>query len=203
MTPFFSKIPEWKGFSGSGNPKSDVMTQELNRRSLYIFCGHGSGSDAVGGWGRMIRKGIKSHCHLIGKLNSIYDCYLIKYLLGCSSGRLRENGRTEPRGTPLKVLDSGAPSCLSLLWSVTDRDIDRYTLRLYADWFSGERQSGEPGPNLGRYIVESEKACKLGPLNGGAVVNYGILPNCIRVPQNWDTGLPKDINYHPEAVIKG
>ena len=98
------------------------------------------------------------------------------------------------------MLDSGAPSCLSLLWSVTDRDIDRYTLRLYADWFSGERQSGEPGPNLGRYIVESEKACKLGPLNGGAVVNYGLLPNCIRVPQNWDAGLPKDINYHPETI---
>ena len=129
-------------------------------------------------------------------------CSCKNCFLGCSSGRLRENGRTEPRGTPLKVLDSGAPSCLSLLWSVTDHDIDRYTLRLYADWFSGERQSGEPGPNLGRYIVESEKACKLGPLNGGAVVNYGILPNCIRVPQNWDTGLPKDINYHPDAVIK-
>ena len=100
------------------------------------------------------------------------------------------------------MLDSGAPSCLSLLWSVTDRDIDRYTLRLYADWFSGERQSGEPGPNLGRYIVESEKACKLGALNGGAVVNYGLLPNCIRVPQNWDAGLPKDINYHPETIIE-
>ena len=71
MTPFFSKIPEWKGFSGCGNPKSDVMTQELNRRSLYVFCGHGSGSDAVGGWGRMIRKGIKSHCHLIGELETL------------------------------------------------------------------------------------------------------------------------------------
>ena len=80
MTPFFSKIPEWKGFSGSGNPKSDVMTQELNRRSLYVFCGHGSGSDAVGGWGRMIRKGIKSHCHLIGKFFSVKGPFICDFI---------------------------------------------------------------------------------------------------------------------------
>jgi hypothetical protein len=60
----------------------------LNTRSLYVFCGHGSGSDAVGGWGRIQRKGITTHCHLIG----------------CSSGRLRDMGRTEPRGTPNKYV---------------------------------------------------------------------------------------------------
>ena len=178
LVPFFSAIPAWSGYN-TANPKSDVMSAELFKRSLYVFCGHGSGSDAVGGWGRLVRKGIKAHCHLIG----------------CSSGRLREVGRTDPRGTPLKILDSGAPSCLSLLWSVTDRDIDRYTLRLYADWFAGKRSSQEPVASLARFIKKAEVACKLGPLNGGAVVNYGLVPCCTKVPQNWDKGLPSSINY--------
>ena len=80
MTPFFSQIPGWKGFSGAGNHKSDSMTQELNKRSLYVFCGHGSGSDAVGGWGRMIRKGIKSHCHLIGKFLSVKGPFICDFI---------------------------------------------------------------------------------------------------------------------------
>ena len=56
LLPFFSKIPTWSGFN-QVNPKSDTMANELYKRSLYVFCGHGSGSDAVGGWGRLIRKG--------------------------------------------------------------------------------------------------------------------------------------------------
>ena len=194
------------------------MTQKLNSKSIYVFCGHGSGSDAVGGWGRIIRKGIKvSFISIIERSISSIKAHC--HLIGCSSGRLRECGRTEPRGTPLKILDSGSPSCMSLLWSITDRDIDRYTLRLYADWFSAVRQrkgmkhflsmspgqkflqilslnsQSEPGPNLSRFIKLSECACKLGPLNGGAVVHYGIIPNCINVPQNWNRGLPQNINY--------
>ena len=56
-----------------------------------------------------------------------------------------------------RILDSGAPSVLALLWSVTDRDIDRWCLRLYADWFSGRKNSSsEVGPNLGKYIISSE-----------------------------------------------
>ena len=46
---------------------------------------------------------------------------------------------------------------MALLWQVTDRDIDRWCLRLYADWFSGRKNSSsEVGPNLGKYIISSE-----------------------------------------------
>ena len=85
LAPFFTGPNDWKGFTKS-NPKASEMLTGLNNRSLYVFCGHGTGSDAVGGWGRTQRKGISAHCHLIG----------------CSSGRLRDGGRTEPRGSPLK-----------------------------------------------------------------------------------------------------
>ena len=56
-------------------------------------------------------------------------------------------------------------------------------------------RSSEAGASLARYIKSSERACKLGPLNGGAVVNYGLVPCCVRIPQNWDKGLPSVINY--------
>ena len=99
-----------------------------------------------------------------------------------------------------------------MLWSVTDRDIDRFTLRLYADWFSGVRNSSkEPGPCLSRYINEAARglhfsainrsyngfflACKLGAANAGACVNYGLIPACYNIPENWDRGLPAKINY--------
>lgn len=56
-----------------------------------------------------------------------------------------------------RILDAGAPSVMALLWSVTDRDIDRYTLRLYADWFSAKSTAkNEPGPNLAAFISSSE-----------------------------------------------
>ena len=91
MGPFFNAVPEWKGFSTT-QPKSGDMLRGLNEASLYVFCGHGSGSDAVGGWGRVQRKGIQSHCHLIG----------------CSSGRLKDNGRTEPRGAALRFFNNNS-----------------------------------------------------------------------------------------------
>ena len=38
-------------------------------------------------------------------------------------------------------------------------------------------------------------ACKLGAANAGACVNYGLIPYCLNVPENWDKGLPNKINY--------
>ena len=55
-----------------------------------------------------------------------------------------------------RILDSGTKSVMGLLWSVTDRDIDRFTLRLYNDWFqSPSNSSKEQGPCLSRFINES------------------------------------------------
>ena len=55
-------------------------------------------------------------------------------------------------------MDSGSKSVMGLLWSITDRDIDRFTLRLYADWFSAKSNSSEEnGPCLSRFINESAR----------------------------------------------
>ncbi|CBY18978.1 unnamed protein product [Oikopleura dioica] len=118
------------------------------------------------------------------------------HLIGCASGRLRDHGRTEPRGAINKIMDSGSKSLMGMLWSITDRDIDRYTLRLYRDWFFAQSNSSkERGPCLSRFINESAKACKLPAVNAGACVNYGLIPICHSVPTGFEKGLPYQINY--------
>ena len=82
---FFRSVQQWNGYA-SVMPNSSELIEKLNKFDLYVFAGHGSGSDCVGGWGRVIRKGVKSTMHLIG----------------CASGRLRDHGRTEPRGAVTK-----------------------------------------------------------------------------------------------------
>jgi separase len=78
---FFNSVSTWDGYTSVAPPSSELITK-LNEKSIYIFAGHGSGSDCVGGWGRVLRKGVTSKMHLIG----------------CASGRLRDHGRKEPRG---------------------------------------------------------------------------------------------------------
>ena len=51
-------------------------------------------------------------------------------LMGCSSGALSDEGNFEPRGIPVELLARGAPTVISMLWDITDRDIDRLTLSL-------------------------------------------------------------------------
>ena len=82
---FFQSVKEWDGYTSMAPPSNELI-KKLNEKSLYIFAGHGSGSDCVGGWGRVVRKGVSSTMHLIG----------------CGSGRLRDDGRTEPRGAITK-----------------------------------------------------------------------------------------------------
>ena len=82
---FFGAVKKWDGYKSVAPPSSELITK-LNEKSLYVFAGHGSGSDCVGGWGHVLKKGVTSSMHLIG----------------CSSGRLRDHGRTEPRGAVTK-----------------------------------------------------------------------------------------------------
>ncbi|CAG5100047.1 Oidioi.mRNA.OKI2018_I69.XSR.g16816.t1.cds [Oikopleura dioica] len=176
---FFKSVQQWDGYV-SIIPNSRELIEKLNKFDLYVFAGHGSGSDFVGGWGGVARKGVTSTMHLIG----------------CASGRLLDYGRTEPRGAVTCVLNSGSSSVMGMLWDVTDRDIDRFTLRLYKDWFSAASNSSkETGPCLSRFINECSRACKLPYVVAGATVNYGLIPVCHNIPQGWEKGLPEQIDY--------
>ncbi|CAG5100077.1 Oidioi.mRNA.OKI2018_I69.XSR.g16831.t1.cds [Oikopleura dioica] len=182
---FFKSVQQWDGYV-SIRPNSRELLEKLNKFDLYVFAGHGSGSDCVGGWGRVARQGVTSTMHLFG----------------CASGRLLDYGRTEPRGAVTCVLNSGSSSVMGMLWDVTDRDIDRFTLRLYKDWFSAASNSSkETGPCLSRFINECSRACKLPYVVAGATVNYGLIPICHNSPQGWDKGLPEQIDYEESGTV--
>jgi hypothetical protein len=69
-------------------------------------------------------------------------------------------------------MDSGSNSVMGMLWSITDRDIDRFTLRLYCDWFSAKSNSSkESGPCLSRFINESAIGKSFLPFNSNLVLS--------------------------------
>ena len=47
-------------------------------------------------------------------------------LMGCSSGKLRDEGKFDPHGMVHAYLTGGSPLVVSNLWDVTDKDIDRF-----------------------------------------------------------------------------
>jgi separase len=51
--------------------------------------------------------------------------------MGCSSAQLQAQGPFQPYGTAINYLQGGASFVVGNLWDVTDKDIDRYTMKLF------------------------------------------------------------------------
>lgn len=92
----------------------------------------------------------------------------VALLIGCSSGRLAEQGDFEPYGPILAYLQGGSAAALGNLWHVTDADIDRFTLALLDAWLSDD------GKSLPEVIASARRACKFPYLVGAAPVCYGV-----------------------------
>ena len=93
------------------------MSSILSTRSLFLYFGHGSG-------GQYIRT------RTIKKL----DQCAIALLMGCSSGKLEEEGKYEPHGMIYNYLHAGSPAVVGTLWDVTDKDIDRWGMECLTRW---------------------------------------------------------------------
>ncbi|KAJ1452741.1 peptidase family C50-domain-containing protein [Pelagophyceae sp. CCMP2097] len=89
-------------------------------------------------------------------------------LMGCSSGRLRSDGFLEPRGVAVDLLAYGCPCVVANLWDVTDRDVDKLTLNLLANWVK------RPEESAASLLPAAREECKLRYLNGAAAVVYGV-----------------------------
>ncbi|KNC85507.1 hypothetical protein SARC_02308 [Sphaeroforma arctica JP610] len=119
------------------------------------------------------------HCRYLGhgggekylSRNKIQDlkCRAVALLLGCSSGRLKDNGDFDSTGTPLSYMLAGCPAALGLLWDVTDKDIDRFAQQLLSLWIDEE-----DAMSLSTATTMSRRVCKFELLTGGAAVVYGI-----------------------------
>lgn len=107
---------EWRGVIGRV-PSDEEMRKGLEEHGLFLYFGHSSGEQYL-------------QSHHIKRLRSCP----VSVLMGCSSGMLRQSGEFGPWGSALSYLMAGSPCVVANLWDVTDRDIDRFTWRLFKLW---------------------------------------------------------------------
>ncbi|KAL6545762.1 hypothetical protein OROGR_009636 [Orobanche gracilis] len=157
-------------------PTIEELTVALKNHDLFIYFGHGSGTQYIPG-------------HEIQKL----DTCAATLLLGCSSGSLYLKGCYLPQGAPISYILAGSPVIIANLWEVTDNDIDRFGKAMLDAWLrersatSSEcAQCNVPPtnccnykncsrrPRIGSFMGQARDACNLGFLIGASPVCYGV-----------------------------
>lgn len=127
-----------------GRELTNQEQAELAERELFMYFGHGSGRKYVSIDGLLPR---------------------LLFLFGCSSGRLITLPNYMPNGSILRHLKANR-LVLGMLWDVTDKDIDQFTVSFLSKFFSGAEPSVA--------IHQSRATCRLRYLNGAAPVIYGL-----------------------------
>ncbi|KAL8902681.1 MAG: hypothetical protein Q9207_004465 [Kuettlingeria erythrocarpa] len=181
--PLINMDGGWEGLI-EANPSEDQLKDYLHERDIFLYFGHGSGSQYI-------------RSSTIRKL----DRCAVALLMGCSSGKLTETGEFEPYGTPASYMQAESPAMVATLWDVTDKDIDRFSETALQKWGlfqtnqpldgspvkKSTRARGKskarqaPAPNsenaslsLDQAVAQGRGACIFRYLNGAAPVVYGI-----------------------------
>ncbi|XP_004364067.1 hypothetical protein CAOG_03228 [Capsaspora owczarzaki ATCC 30864] len=152
FSPKMTAVASWSGLIGT-TPVETVaqgMTDAFARDDLVLYLGHG-GSERFVPSERLRR--VESHAATL--------------LIGCSSGLLKCPGVFEPHGRALEHLLTGCPAVVANLFDVSDREIDKFTETLLAEFLSGSSE-------LSRAVRTARGACRFGYLNGAAPVVYGL-----------------------------
>ena len=111
LQPYISTW-SWEAHVGA-MPTEDTVRTMLEKSSLFVYCGHGAGE-------RMY----DAH-----RLQHVQPSCPNALLWGCSSGKLRVRGVHDPQGPALAYLMGGAAWSVGNLWDVTDKDIDRLSMK--------------------------------------------------------------------------
>ncbi|KAF0719417.1 Aste57867_1050 [Aphanomyces stellatus] len=128
---------------------SKLPTVESSLASdVFLYCGHGSGEKYI-------------------PRDVLPSPAPVALLMGCSSAKLSTFGLYDPEGMLAAYLDASSPAVVGMLWDVTDRDLDRLSLRLLRGWFEDQM-------SLGLALAIARRECKLPFLNGLAAVCYGL-----------------------------
>eukprot|EP00095_Tigriopus_kingsejongensis_P012131 maker-scaffold1116_size61586-snap-gene-0.9 protein:Tk12131 transcript:maker-scaffold1116_size61586-snap-gene-0.9-mRNA-1 annotation:"hypothetical protein LOTGIDRAFT_230378" len=138
-------VGEWPSF-----PKIQFALSEMD---AFMYCGHGARMKTI-------------NSQEIEKLN----IRALPLLFGCNSGRLERLGRTfDPTGTASSYLIASAPCLLGFLWSVTDVDIDKWTVDFLEHWLGKEAKEKD-------FVkaVAQRRHCFNRLLNSAATVIYGL-----------------------------
>lgn len=129
IKPHLDTLPgPWKHFIDRAPSEKDFESA-LRDDNLVLFFGHGCGS-------RYVRS--KSVRRLYRNAEDSADAdkpaCATTFLFGCSSVHLSDNGIYEPSGMLASYLTAGAPAVLGMLWDVTDKDCDRFAIKVGELW---------------------------------------------------------------------
>ncbi|KAF3937250.1 Separin [Dactylella cylindrospora] len=173
-------MSSWEGMVAK-IPNEKDFSRFLEEKELFLYFGHGSGAQYI-------------RARTVKKLN---NC-AVSLLMGCSSGKLTDAGDFEPYGMPLNYIQGGSAAVVVTLWDVTDKDIDKYSSKVFESWglFKEEKEKKEKrskgklkikhdeevvvekpaasSMSLCQAAATSRTVCKMRYLNGAAPVVYGV-----------------------------
>ncbi|CAH8871107.1 unnamed protein product [Trichobilharzia szidati] len=155
----FNKLSTWNGVAARA-PTADEVNDGFTNHDIVIYLGHGNGSH-----------------FLLHTFNEGLIARAVALIIGCSSGRPHWCGRHEPYASVFNHIIAGCPFVCGLLWDVTDRDVDRFTLQFLMNWLGNkdsQNNDKELCDTLGSSIFRAISACKLKHLVGKSVIVYGI-----------------------------
>ncbi|EON63321.1 hypothetical protein W97_02548 [Coniosporium apollinis CBS 100218] len=172
----------WTHIAGRAPTEPELETA-LQDSKLVLYFGHGSGAQYI-----------RSRTRPPPAKTPTYPPTTLLY--GCASAALTTHGAYEPSGMLAAYVAAGAPAVLGMLWDVTDRDCDRFAVRVGEVWGLWPGDGGSDAKKKGRQrqcgsgegevgarrervsldeaVVRSREACYLRYLNGAAAVVYGI-----------------------------
>ncbi|KAL7269465.1 separin protein [Rhizina undulata] len=163
-------LENWDGIVERA-PSEEEFKLSLEKRDIMLYFGHGSGAHFI-------------RARTVKKL----DKCAVSFLLGCSSGALKDAGEFEPYGMAANYMLGGCPALVATLWDVTDKDIDRFSKDVFERWGlfrsaaeksrqKGKGREGMDGGNgvsLVEAVAKGRESCVLKYLNGAAPVVYGV-----------------------------
>ncbi|KAL6712352.1 separin protein [Coniothyrium glycines] len=109
-------------------PSEKEFEDSLREQDLVLYFGHGSGAQYIKS--KSVRRLYPGQQD---ENNAKAGC-ATTLLFGCSSVHLTENGIYEPSGMLASYLTAGAPAVLGMLWDVTDKDCDRFAVKVGELW---------------------------------------------------------------------
>ena len=140
-------------------PSSLEFEHALKEHGVVLYFGHGGGEQYI----------------RAQQIKKLPQC-AVSILMGCSSGMVHGAGDFEPHGAPYNYLIAGCPALMANLWDVTDKDIDKLTMRTLEKWglIPHSEYKLQERISLSEALSQSRDICTLPFLNGASPVVYGV-----------------------------
>ncbi len=131
----------WTGIVGQA-PSASELQRVLTELDLFVYVGHGAGER-----------------YLSSQSVATQRVQAVGLLMGCSSGRLAftAGSEFEPHGMVLAYLMGGCPAVVANLWDVTDKDIDRFSHRLFGPLLPQSTNTSRSKTNAAMELKQARK----------------------------------------------